>query len=244
MGHAFITRSSFHQLLAPPPSLPTAEPSVPKVPVTGDNMSPRWGAGGKPHARRSSSDYLIRLFGSGSERGERYKVALITHLFNAKGKEVQTERREEREEWGLRHGRSVNTTDKWEEKGGEGREGDKRRRRRTRNRQTEQMKERKKEKGTRPNEKRLLFHLTRTKAVMESTVEWMSTTFYCTDRATCYKNQLLTWSVTHHMIQGNLLFISGAKKSPKSSVIFVLTRCTWLKKTSVERNFFNVKSCI
>lgn len=208
MGHAFITRSSFHQLLAPPPSLPTAEPSVPKVPVTGDNMSPRWGAGGKPHARRSSSDYLIRLFGSGSERGERYKVALITHLFNAKGKEVQTERREEREEWGLRHGRSVNTTDKWEEKGGEGREGDKRRRRRTRNRQTEQMKERKKEKGTRPNEKRLLFHLTRTKAVMESTVEWMST----------------EW-VQHSIVQIELLVI-------RTNFWLEVLHITWFRGTS------------
>ncbi|CAB1436449.1 unnamed protein product [Pleuronectes platessa] len=41
MGHAFITRSPFHQLLAPPLRPPTAAPSVPEVSVTGDNMSPR-----------------------------------------------------------------------------------------------------------------------------------------------------------------------------------------------------------
>ncbi|CAG02748.1 unnamed protein product [Tetraodon nigroviridis] len=41
MGHAFITRSPFHQPFAPLLSLPTAEPSVPEVSVMGDNMSPR-----------------------------------------------------------------------------------------------------------------------------------------------------------------------------------------------------------
>lgn len=61
MGHAFITRSPFHQPLAPLLSLPTAEPSVPEVSVMGDNMSPRWWAGGALRARSSFNDYLIRL---------------------------------------------------------------------------------------------------------------------------------------------------------------------------------------
>lgn len=61
---------SFHQLLAPPPCLPTAEPSVPEVPVTGDNMSPRWGGGGVEGGASgaacccccSINNNLIRLF--------------------------------------------------------------------------------------------------------------------------------------------------------------------------------------
>ena len=47
---------------------------------------------------------------SGSERGERYKVALITHLFNA-GKGEQRERERERRGERVRNGRSVNTAD-------------------------------------------------------------------------------------------------------------------------------------
>lgn len=54
---------------------------------------------------------------SGSERGERYKVALITHLFNA-GKGEQRERGREGDREGgesARKGRSVNTADKGED---------------------------------------------------------------------------------------------------------------------------------
>lgn len=61
---------------------------------------------------------------SGSKRGERYKVALITHLFNAgKGERREIDGVEGRAEWGLENGRSVNTADKWEEKGPEERWG-------------------------------------------------------------------------------------------------------------------------
>lgn len=93
MGHAFITRSSFHQLLAPPLSLPTAEPSVPEVSVTGDNMSPRWGVGGKPRTHRSSNDYLIRLFTLDlkDERGTKWRLLPICSALAERGS------REERE---------------------------------------------------------------------------------------------------------------------------------------------------
>lgn len=124
MGHAFITRSSFHQLLALLLSLPTAEPSVPEVSVTGDNMSPRWGAGGKPHAHRSSNDYLIRLFTLDlkEERGTKWRLLPICSAQGKKSRE--RERGESREERGAgaRNGRSVNTTDEREEKGPEERE--------------------------------------------------------------------------------------------------------------------------
>lgn len=106
MGHAFITRSSFHQPLAPLLSLPTAEPSVPEVSVTGDNMSPRWGAGGKPHAHRSSNDYLIRLFTLDlkEERGTKWRLLPI----------CSTQGKESGERAEGRNGRSVNTADEGE----------------------------------------------------------------------------------------------------------------------------------
>lgn len=59
---------------------------------------------------------------SGSERGERYKVALITHLFNAgKGERREIDGEEGGEEWGLEM--AVNSADQWEEKGHEERGG-------------------------------------------------------------------------------------------------------------------------
>ncbi|KAI9533139.1 hypothetical protein NQZ68_025533 [Dissostichus eleginoides] len=100
MGHAFITRSSFHQPLAPLLSLPTAEPSVPEVSVTGDNMSPsRSQSGGKQDERvinvdmrqlgkkypppgprhfQVGEEVMVRRLGGGSFRDKRRKRVVMS----------------------------------------------------------------------------------------------------------------------------------------------------------------------
>ena len=102
MGHAFITpASSFHQLLGLPrrdPHPPATTPSVPEVSVTWDNMSPRWGAGGKPHAHHSSNDYLIRLFTLDlkEERGTKWRLLPICSTQGKKSRERERGRERER----------------------------------------------------------------------------------------------------------------------------------------------------
>lgn len=77
------------------PILISSAPCSPTEPPHGGAFCPRGfsdggqyvpkvrSVGGKPHAHRSSNDYLIRLFTLDLRKERSYKVVLIAHLFDA-----------------------------------------------------------------------------------------------------------------------------------------------------------------
>lgn len=98
-GHAFITRSPFHQLLAHPLGLPTAGPSVPEGTPTRDNMSPRLGAGHDYFITVTLNANALHFFWR-LKREMRGKYVTVPHKVTRRGKRVKyKEKKVEEGKW-------------------------------------------------------------------------------------------------------------------------------------------------